>query len=97
MIGLIAGFLRTVSLLTSSDAAGRTARADDEMRQFLLGTLEYLNSIAGGNVEVPTTIIRAINDVERLAQIEESALPKIDQAMFRFCLLRIAHLAGDNG
>ena len=75
----------------------RTARADDEMRQFLVGTLEYLNSVAGANVEVPISIIRAMNDVERLAQIEESALPKIDQAMFRFCLLKIANLAGDNG
>ncbi len=53
----------------------RTARADDEMRNFLMGALEYLGSFAEGNLEVPVAIIRAMNDVERLAQIEESALP----------------------
>ncbi len=75
----------------------RTARADDEMRQFLLGTLEFLNSFANENVEVPISIIRAMNDVERIAKIEETALPKADQDVIRFCLLQIAHLAGDNG
>ncbi len=75
----------------------RSARADDEMRHFLIGTLEYLNSFADGNIELPISIIRAINDVERLAQIEESALPAPMQEVIRCCVLRIAHLAGENG
>ena len=75
----------------------RTARADDEMRQFLISTLEYLNSFAEGNIEVPISIIRAMNDVERLAQIEESALPPEKQDVIRCCLLQIARLAGENG
>ena len=91
------GLARSPKLSPALTGFLRTARADDEMRQFLVGTLEYLNSIAGANIEVPISIIRAMNDVERLAQIEESALPKIDQAMFRFCMLKIANLAGDNG
>ncbi|MFN2145956.1 MAG: hypothetical protein ACK2T7_11445, partial [Anaerolineales bacterium] len=95
--GTPAGLARSPKLSPALTGYLRTARADDEMRQFLVGTLEYLNSIAGANVEVPTSIIRAMNDVERLAQIEESILPKIDQAMFRFCMLKIARLAGDNG
>ncbi len=95
--GISAGLGRSPKISPALTGYLRTARADDEMRQFLVGTLEYLNSIAGANVEVPTSIIRAINDVERLAQIEESILPKIDQAMFRFCMLKIARLAGDNG
>jgi len=75
----------------------RTARADDEMRNFLMGTLEYLNSVAAGNIEVPISIIRAMNDVERIAQIEESALPEEKQDVIRGCLLQIARLAGENG
>jgi hypothetical protein len=75
----------------------RTARADDEMRHFLIGTLEYLSSFADENIELPISIIRAINDVERLAQIEETALPPARQAVIRFCVLQIAHLAGENG
>lgn len=36
----------------------RTARADDEMRHFLIGTLEYLSSFADENIELPISIIR---------------------------------------
>jgi hypothetical protein len=75
----------------------RTARTDDEMRHFLIGALEYLNSITGGDIEVPVSIIRAINDVERIAQIEESALPPEKQDVIRYCTLQIARLAGENG
>jgi hypothetical protein len=75
----------------------RTAPADDEMRHFLIGTLEYLNSFAEANIEVPISIIRAMNDVERLAQIEESALPQEKQDIIRYCLLQIARITGENG
>ncbi len=64
---------------------------------FLMGALEYLGSVAEGNIEVPVAIIRAMNDVERLAQIEESALPAEKQDVLRHCLLQIARLAGENG
>jgi hypothetical protein len=75
----------------------RSARADDEMRHFLIGAIEYLSSFTDGNIEVPVSIIRAINDVERIAQIEESALPPEKQDMIRYCTLQIARLAGENG
>ena len=75
----------------------RTARADDEMRSFLLGAIEYLSSFAEENIEVPISIIRAVNDVERIAQIEESALPPAKQDVIRCCLLQIARLASENG
>jgi len=75
----------------------RTARADDEMRSFLIDAVEYLSSFAEGNIEVPVSIIRAMNDVERIAQIEESALPPDKQDVIRTCLLQIARLAGENG
>jgi hypothetical protein len=75
----------------------RTARADDEMRNFLIDAIEYLSSFAEGNIEVPVSIIRAMNDVERIAQIEESALPPEKQDVIRTCILQIARLAGENG
>ncbi len=75
----------------------RTARADDEMRDFLISAIEYLTSITEGNLEMPVSIIRAMNDVERIAQIEESALPPEKQNLFRYCTLQIARLAGENG
>ncbi len=75
----------------------RTARADDEMRDFLVGAIEYLSSFTDGNLEMPVSIIRAMNDVERIAHIEESALPPEKQNLFRHCVLQIARLAGENG
>jgi hypothetical protein len=75
----------------------RTARVDDEMRQFLVGAVEYLSSFTQGSIEVPVSIIRALNDVDRLALIEESALPAAKQDVLRFAQLQIARLTGDNG
>jgi len=75
----------------------RTARADDEMRHFLIGSLEYLNSITQREIEVPVSIIRAINDVERIAEIEESTLSPEKQDVIRYCLLQIARLTGESG
>jgi hypothetical protein len=75
----------------------RTARADDEMRDFLLGAIEYLSSFTEGNLEMPVSIIRAVNGVERIVHIEESALPPEKQNLFRHCVLQIARLAGENG
>jgi len=46
---------------------------------------------------VPVSIIRAMNDVERIAQIEESTLPPAKQDVIRCCILQIARLAGENG
>ncbi len=75
----------------------RSARPDDEMRHFLIGAIEYLSMITEGDIEVPVSIIRAMNDVERLAQIEESALPPGKQDIIRYCTLQIARLAGEAG
>ncbi len=75
----------------------RTAHAEDEMRNFLVGAIEYLSLFTEGNVEAPVSIVRAINDVERLAQIEEHALPIQKQNAVRFYVLQIGRLAGENG
>ncbi len=59
--------------------------------------MEQLSQITESSIEVPVSIIRAIKDVERIAQIEEAALPPQKQAVLRFCVLQIARLAGENG
>jgi len=75
----------------------RSARLDDEMRQFLIGAVEQLSNITEGSLEVPVSIIRALNDVERIALIEETAMPVEKQDVLRCCVLQIARLAGENG
>jgi hypothetical protein len=75
----------------------RTARADDEMRNFLIGAIDYLSSVTDADIEMPVSIIRAMNNVERIAQIEETALPPEKQNLIRCCALQIARLAGENG
>jgi hypothetical protein len=75
----------------------RTARADDEMRGFLSGAIEYLSSFTEGSLEMPVSIIRAMHNAERIALIEESTLPPGKQNLFRHCILQIARLVGENG
>jgi hypothetical protein len=89
--------VRGAKLSPSLSGFFKTARADDEMRNFLIDAVEYLNSYAEGNIEVPVSIIRAMNDVERIAHIEEISLPPEKQDVIRGCVLQIARLAGDNG
>jgi hypothetical protein len=75
----------------------RSASAEDEMRQFLVGAVEYLNMFTEGNIEIPVSIIRALNDVDKIAMIEESALPNKKQDELRFAYLQITRLAGESG
>jgi aspartate/methionine/tyrosine aminotransferase len=96
-LGLAPGILRTTKPSTTLAGFFRATRADDEMRSFLLSAIDYLSSFDGENIEVPVSIIRAINDVERIARIEESALPPATQDVIRCSLIQIARLAGENG
>jgi len=89
--------LRSTKLSPALEGFFRSSRPDDEMRHFLISALEYLESFSEGNIEVPISIIRAMNDVERIAQIEESALNPSEQEVVRCCLLQIARLAGESG
>jgi aspartate/methionine/tyrosine aminotransferase len=75
----------------------RMARTDDEMREFLSAAYEYLAAVSGGLIEVPVTIVRALQEVERIAEIEEQALRGPRQDLLRFCLLQIARITGENG
>jgi hypothetical protein len=75
----------------------RGARADDEMYQFLAAALDHLRAASAGMVEVPPVILRALQQVEQLAAIEEQALSAGDQDRLRYYLLQIARLAGESG
>jgi hypothetical protein len=80
------------------DAALRLRGAsEDSLQQFLIAALEYLSALPRGAVELPTNVIRAVKEAERLVRIEEQALPPRQQGQLRFCLLQIARIAGENG
>jgi hypothetical protein len=42
------------------------------------------------------SIVRAVNDVERIAQVEEDVLPPGKRDLLRFYSLQIARLASEN-
>jgi hypothetical protein len=71
--------------------------AEDSLQQFLVAAFEYLSAIPRGSVQVPTNLVRAVREVERIVKIEEQALPARQQDMLRFYLLQIARAAGENG
>lgn len=71
--------------------------SEDSLQQFLIAALEYLSALPRGAVELPTSVIRAVKEAERLVRIEEQALPPQQQDQLRFCLLQIARIAGENG
>ena len=71
--------------------------ADDSLQQFLIAALEYLAAIPRGTIELPTNLVRAMKEVERIIRIEEQALPARDQDKLRFYLLQIARTSSENG
>ena len=71
--------------------------SEDTMRQFLGAAMEYLTEISSQQMEVPTTVVRALQEAERIMKIEEQALPPPQQEELRYYLLQIARLAGENG
>jgi hypothetical protein len=71
--------------------------AEDSLQQFLVAAFEYLSALPRGSVELPTNLVRAMQEVEQLVKIEEQALSARDQDMLRFYLLQIARAAGENG
>jgi hypothetical protein len=81
--------------LNLQSARGR--QGEDAMEQFLGAAFEYLTTISSEQLEVPTTVVRALQEVERIMKIEEQALRPREQEELRFCLLQIARLAGENG
>ena len=89
--------VRELKLPSSLTQFFKMSRPDDEMRQFLAAAVSYLSAASGGTLEVPTAIVRAMRDVERIAEIEKQALSPSDQQRLRYYLLQIARLAGENG
>jgi hypothetical protein len=70
---------------------------DDSLGQFLAAASEYLSGLTQQHLEVPTTVVRALKEVEHIMKIEEQALLTKQQEQLRFYLLQIARLAGENG
>lgn len=89
--------LREMKLSSELSHFFRAANTTDDMRQFLGASLEYLGALSEGMIEVPVTIIRSMKEVEKIAKIEEQALPPEKQQLLRFYMLQIARLAGENG
>ncbi|MFH0992342.1 MAG: hypothetical protein V1799_20270 [bacterium] len=52
-------------------------RTDDDMRQFLAAAVEYVAVASEGMIVLPITIIRALNDAERIARISRTSLDSI--------------------
>ena len=75
----------------------RGSGANDDMRDFLAAAFDYLTSLSAGMIEVPVAIVRSLQEVERIARIEEQALSPERQELLRFYSLQIARLAGENG
>ena len=70
---------------------------DDSMSQFLTAAFEYLQGLSQQHLEVPTTVVRALKEVEHIIKIEEQALSAREQEELRFYLLQIARITGENG
>ncbi len=89
--------LRAMKLSSELSHFFTAANSTDDMRQFLGAALSYLGAISEGMVEVPVAIVRSLKEVEKIAKIEEQALPPERQQLLRFYMLQIARLAGENG
>ena len=74
-----------------------TSTQDDSMREFLAAAFEYLSGLSRNRMEVPTSVIKALKDIEKIIGIEEQALSTREQDLLRFFLLKIARLCGENG
>jgi aspartate/methionine/tyrosine aminotransferase len=70
---------------------------DDGLRQFLISVVQYVTQMPTAMTELPLDIIRALQDVERIARIEEHILSEKQQNQLRFYLLQMARSCGENG
>ncbi|HTY01669.1 MAG TPA: pyridoxal phosphate-dependent aminotransferase, partial [Bacteroidota bacterium] len=85
------------SRLPKKVRASLIGQPDDSMQEFLSAALEFLTELSHQQIEVPTTVVRALHEVERILRIEEQALSERQQEELRFYILQIARLAGENG
>jgi aspartate/methionine/tyrosine aminotransferase len=92
--GTVMGALRKQARVPSPATGGS---GEDAMKQFLSAAFEYLSGLSQEQVEVPTTVVKAMQEVERIMKIEQQPLSPKQQEELRFCLLQIARLARENG
>ncbi len=92
-----ATFQSTDQRILSQLHSGLRNVTDDNLKQFLLAAMHYLNHQAQAAVELPVNVMRALRDVERIVKIEQQPLSSVEQEQLRFYILQIARLTGENG
>lgn len=70
---------------------------DEKMRQFLYNAIYYLSSNMGEYQDIQVDVLKVLKDVKQIVKLEEQALNKNQQELFRFYLLAIARITGENG
>ncbi|MBD3224360.1 MAG: hypothetical protein GF313_06490 [Caldithrix sp.] len=70
---------------------------DDSMIRFLQAAAEYVGRLPHTDELVPIDLLRILNDIQRIARIEEQMFSKREQDVLRFHLLHMARLCGENG
>jgi hypothetical protein len=70
---------------------------DESMRNVLVTTVQYLMALPETLKSVPRTVLTALRDVQKILQMEESALSKDAQEFVSFLFLRIARISGNAG
>ncbi|HPN37937.1 MAG TPA: aminotransferase class I/II-fold pyridoxal phosphate-dependent enzyme [Melioribacteraceae bacterium] len=70
---------------------------DENMNKFLSAAFNLLSAISEDRVDVPINIIKALQEAKNILKIEQQALSITEQKLFRFYLLQIARITGENG
>jgi len=70
---------------------------DEKMKQFLFNAIYYLSSTVASNQAVPIEVLKVLKDVKQIVKLEEQALDKNQQELFKFYFLTIARITGENG
>ncbi len=71
--------------------------SDENMNKFLSAAFNLLSAISEDKVDVPINIIKALQEAKNIIKIEQQALSEKEQKLFRFYLLQIARITGENG
>ncbi len=74
-----------------------TELLDDNLQQFLRETMQVMAQMNRRGGEVSVELVRIIRDMKGIMQVEGQALSSTEQDIFRFYLLQIARLSGENG
>jgi len=74
-----------------------TELLDDNLQQFLRETMQLMEQLNRRGGEVSVELVKIVRDMKQIMQVEGQALSRTEQNVFRFYLLQIARLTGENG